>query len=261
MTDSNKTAIVLVGDRSGSMSGRQSEVIEGLNKYIAEQRGQPGEATITVHLFDNEHQRLLDAVPLSEIPDGFFTPENYVPRGTTALHDALGLAIDAEGARLAALPEDERPGRVLVVVYTDGEENDSCLGLEGQSIPKYDRYVVVDGIRRLNPKLKYLGKVADMVEHQTKVYNWRFIFLGSDNLNVESEATSVGIPATMSRPYSATRVGATQEAFLRLSTETSQYRKTGRIEGDDGVDGATSGQPPATDAKTPEATASTEGQA
>ncbi|MCL2471991.1 MAG: hypothetical protein FWF25_09705 [Propionibacteriaceae bacterium] len=48
-----------------------------------------------------------------------------MPRGSTALLDAVGRSITAFGERLAALPEDDRPSRVIFAIMTDGMENAS----------------------------------------------------------------------------------------------------------------------------------------
>ena len=48
-----------------------------------------------------------------------------VPRGSTAMLDAIGRAVTATSARLAAMPEDGRPGTVIVGIMTDGLENAS----------------------------------------------------------------------------------------------------------------------------------------
>lgn len=48
-----------------------------------------------------------------------------VPRGMTALLDAVGRAINETGERLAKMDEADRPGLVVFVVMTDGLENSS----------------------------------------------------------------------------------------------------------------------------------------
>ena len=48
-----------------------------------------------------------------------------MPRGSTALLDAVGRAINETGDRLAKMAEPDRPGLVIFVIVTDGEENAS----------------------------------------------------------------------------------------------------------------------------------------
>jgi hypothetical protein len=105
---------------------------------------------------------------LGDIPP--LTEDTYIPRGMTALLDAMGRTIDDLGKELAALPEEERPGQVIVVTLTDGYENSSH---------DYSH-----------------EKVAELIKHQREAYNWEFIFLGADvesveyakTLNVDSES-------------------------------------------------------------------------
>ncbi len=49
----------------------------------------------------------------------------YIPKGNTALPDAVGKTIEATGRRLANTPEENRPEKVIVAILTDGEENSS----------------------------------------------------------------------------------------------------------------------------------------
>jgi microsomal dipeptidase-like Zn-dependent dipeptidase len=72
----------------------------------------------------------------------------------TAMNDGLGVAIDNTGKWLAAMKEEDRPGKVMIAVFTDGLENSS--------------------------KEYTLKQVKDMIEHQEKVYNWTFLYLGTD---------------------------------------------------------------------------------
>lgn len=48
-----------------------------------------------------------------------------MPRGGTALLDAVGRAINETGERLGKMAEEDRPGLVVFVVLTDGQENSS----------------------------------------------------------------------------------------------------------------------------------------
>lgn len=147
MTNPDYTHLVLVVDRSGSMSSVQEEAQSGLTALLKEQFALPGRLTVTLTEFDTEFNTV---VRMSE------EPFDYVlePRGMTALLDAVGMEINTTGSDLGALSEDERPGRILFVVVTDGEENSSHEFT--------------------------LEKVREMVEHQRDVYSWSFQFIGAD---------------------------------------------------------------------------------
>jgi hypothetical protein len=111
------TEIAFILDRSGSMGAIARDAIGGFNQFLADQQGAPGQARLTVALFDDEYELHVDQVPIAEtLPlDG----TTYVPRGSTALLDAIGRTIDAIGKRLAATPEDQRPGKVIVAIFTE----------------------------------------------------------------------------------------------------------------------------------------------
>lgn len=117
-----KTHIICVLDRSGSMSSIISDTIGGFNEFLRQQKALPGEATITVHLFDDKHDCLCDYVDIKNVKE--FTRQDWIPRGTTALYDAIGRAINKDKAKFAVMGK-EAPSKVLVCVVTDGLENAS----------------------------------------------------------------------------------------------------------------------------------------
>jgi hypothetical protein len=70
----------------------------------------------------------------------------------TALRDAIGVAVNSVGKRLADTEEDKRPSKITVLVITDGQENSSREFTNAQ--------------------------IKEMIQHQTSKYNWSFVFLG-----------------------------------------------------------------------------------
>ena len=145
----NKTEIVLIVDRSGSMHSMRDDAEGGLKAFLEDQRDAPGEARLTLVLFDDRYEVVHDGADLAGLP----TDVRLEPRGATALFDAVGRTIDRVGEQLAATPEPERPGAVLVCVVTDGQENASS------------DYTA--------------GRVREMVTHQERKYGWQFTFLGA----------------------------------------------------------------------------------
>ena len=63
----NLTEIVFILDRSGSMSGLESDTIGGFNAMIEKQKKADGEAYISTVLFDNVSEVLHDRVDVREI--------------------------------------------------------------------------------------------------------------------------------------------------------------------------------------------------
>lgn len=168
---SDLTDITVVMDRSGSMSSIKDEAENGLNSFIEEQKKLPGDATFTLVEFDTEYNFVHNGVPLKDVPKC-----KLVPRGMTALLDAVGRAVNETGDRLSKMPEDQRPGLVVFVIITDGQENASHEFTRKQ--------------------------IKEMIEHQTNVYNWKFTFLGA-NQDAFAEAASIGISAQAAANFAA----------------------------------------------------------
>lgn len=118
--NTNLTDITVVIDRSGSMASCRADAQGGLNTFIKTQASEPGEALLTLVQFDNQYEIVHRGVPIKDVPKFAL-----VPRGGTALFDALGRAINDTGARLAAMQEADRPGLVMFAIVTDGDENSS----------------------------------------------------------------------------------------------------------------------------------------
>jgi len=173
---SDLTDITLVVDRSGSMQSIREDAEGGVNAFVLEQAKHPGEALLTLVQFDTEYEFLYRAKPIKEVP-----PYTLMPRGNTALLDAVGRAINETGERLAKMPEEDRPGLVIFVILTDGQENSS----------------------KEFAKLQ----IKEMIERQQSQYNWQFTFLGA-NQDAFAEAGGIGINAASAANYSPDKVGA-----------------------------------------------------
>lgn len=146
------TEIVFVLDRSGSMEAMVEPAVSGFNRLLREQQQVPGLARFTLVLFDDQYELPFHSVPIAEVVE--LDAESFVPRGSTALLDAIGRTIDDLGKKLAAAPENDRPNQVIIAILTDGEENAS------------HHYSWAD--------------VAKRIRHQTEKYQWQFMFLGAN---------------------------------------------------------------------------------
>ena len=62
------TELVFVLDRSGSMSGLESDTIGGFNSMIEKQKKEEGEVVVSTVLFDNECSVIHDRLPLDKVP-------------------------------------------------------------------------------------------------------------------------------------------------------------------------------------------------
>ncbi len=146
------TEIAFILDRSGSMQTMVEPAISGFNRLLREQQQAPGSARFTLVLFDDQYEVPFQSVPIAEVVE--LDTTTFVPRGSTALLDAIGRTIDELGKKLQHTPEADRPQQVIVAILTDGEENAS------------NRYSWQDIARR--------------IRHQTEKYQWQFLFLGAN---------------------------------------------------------------------------------
>jgi von Willebrand factor type A domain len=226
MANTNRTHITAVLDRSGSMRNLEADTIGGFNKFLEDQKATEGEATLTLVLFDDNYEVPFLSKNLKDIPE--LTNKVYFARGMTALYDALGKAIIETGKTLAAIPEDMRPGTVIVLVMTDGEENSS------------KEFAGEPGRQRL----------AAMVKTQTEVYKWAFIFMGA-NIDAKAVGASIGVESSRSLNYTADKVG-TRAVYEVMSSGTKGLRDHARTRGTKGstnfvddADAVIGAQPPA----------------
>ena len=158
------TELVFILDRSGSMFGLEADTIGGFNSMIAKQRREEGEALVSTVLFNTTSMVLHDRVPLSRIEP--MTERQYQTGGCTALLDAIGGAIHHIGNVHKYAREEDRPGRTLFVITTDGLENASHA-------------YTADQVRR-------------MIRRQRENYGWEFLFLGA-NIDAVETAAHIGI--------------------------------------------------------------------
>jgi hypothetical protein len=190
----NLTDINIVLDRSGSMSSIRVDTIGGFNTFLKAQKEVPGEATLTLAQFDDQYELIHNGKNIQDVPE--LTKATFIPRGWTALLDAIGSTIIATGARISALPEENRPGKVLFVILTDGEENKSS---------EFTR-----------------EKINEMIKHQADVYQWEFVFIGAKQDAIKTGA-GFGIKAGNAMSYAANAIG-TQSVFNSVSDNAAEYR-------------------------------------
>lgn len=117
------TEVIFILDRSGSMSGLESDTIGGFNSMIEKQKKEEGEAIISTVLFDNEVEVLHDRVSLKDLD--LITNKEYYVRGCTALLDAIGGVIHHISVIHKYARDEDRPEKTLFVIITDGLENSS----------------------------------------------------------------------------------------------------------------------------------------
>lgn len=197
MTKENFTSINVIIDKSGSMHHLKNDTIGGFNQFLSDQKLVPGEVVFTLCTFSTDHKFVHNFVKMENVPN--LDDTSYVPNGNTALLDAVGKTIDQVGNKLSALPEEERPSKVLFLIITDGQENAS---------------------REFTKE-----KVRSMITHQREVYNWEFVFMGA-NIDSFAEGASLGISKNHTFNFMPSAAG-TKDLYRNISSSTTRYRSSG----------------------------------
>lgn len=117
----DQTELVFILDRSGSMHGLESDTIGGFNSVIEEQKKLDGRVFVSTVLFSDTYKLLHQRVPILEIYN--MTTNDYKTQGMTALLDAIGKTIQMIESTIELT--ENKPGKVLFVIITDGLENAS----------------------------------------------------------------------------------------------------------------------------------------
>jgi uncharacterized protein YegL len=193
MTNPNLTLIAFLMDRSGSMELIKNDTEGGYRTFLEEQaetskEGEQVECWLTE--FDTIMNEVYRKTPLNEVPE-----YRLVPRGMTALVDSFYTLITKIGEDLNSRPEEERPGKVVFIVLTDGAENAS-------------RKFKAEDLREL-------------IKQQEEEYQWSFVFLGA-NIDAVSVAGQYGISAGSALTYGTNQAGVrgTFDAVSRLVSTT-----------------------------------------
>lgn len=186
------TVISVILDRSGSMASMRGPTIKGFNEFMHGQRDQKdgGRALVSLTQFDDEYEVNFVGEPIENLPE--LDTDSYVPRGSTALYDAIGRTVhEMEGwAR-----EHDWKERVLVVIITDGLENSS---------QEFD-----------------LPAIQALIERKEKD-GWNFVYMGANQ-----DSFAVGGAMKIRRDHSA-NWDATPDgmasAYSRVSHSAREYR-------------------------------------
>lgn len=180
-----ETEIVVVLDRSGSMSSISKATVEGFNTFLKEQQNAQGVAYITLVQFDDQYEVNYKSIPVKEALE-LVDRETFIPRGSTALYDAIGKTIN----------ELNTTRDVVFVIITDGHENASK---EFRS----------DAIKKI-------------IENQENEKGWKFIYMGA-NQNAITTGAQFGMKANNSVTYAADSEHV-KIAYMNVSDNLSKYR-------------------------------------
>ena len=203
--NSNLTEIVFILDHSGSMAGLEDDTVGGFNAMVERQKKEPGEALLSAVLFSDDSRVLYDRADIRKVEP--MTDRQYRVGGCTALLDAIGGAVRHIANVHKYAREEDRPGKTIFVITTDGMENASR-------------------------KYSY-EEVQRMVKHEQEKYGWEFLFLGA-NMDAVSAARSFGIREDRAVRYRCDSVG-TALNYSVVSDTVARVRRHESIESDWGA--------------------------
>lgn len=187
----NGALISFILDESGSMTSCYDATVVGFNEYVKGQKSTEGKCNMTLTKFEGGHVRkLYENIDINEVPE--LGRHNYQPAGGTNLLDAIGETIESIDEILANTKKKQRPS-VLIVIMTDGEENQS---------------------RKFNNEM-----IKEMIKNR-EAADWGFVFLGA-NIDAFAVGSSFGLSASSTMTYSTKNMAATMSA---VSDSTTRYR-------------------------------------
>jgi len=192
------TLISVILDRSGSMGTVREPTIAGFNEFVREQRTQKdgGRALMSLTQFDDRFEVNFVGEPIENVPD--LDTDSYVPRGSTALHDAIGRTVHELEAWTKKNSWKER---VLVLIVTDGQENAS------------QEYT--------------LHSIRALIEQKEKD-GWNFAYMGA-NQDAYAVGDAMNVRSGYSANWDASPDGMAM-SYSRMARGASSYR-AGKMKG------------------------------
>ncbi len=192
MSKAKQTQIFMVIDRSGSMVSNQVEVEGGINHFIKEQSKLPGKCQIHLYDFDTIYRKVFSA-PADQAPE-----YKLVPRGMTALYDAIGKTI-VDAKKIA-----KKDDLIILVIATDGQENHSqeYKGIAGAAL------------------------VKDMIAKREKK-GWQITFLAA-GLDAFAEGNTLGIDSKKHMQFDKAKAGATYGAVSQAVGRSRMAHNAGK---------------------------------
>lgn len=196
------TEIAYILDRSGSMQAMQEAAVAAFNQFLLSQLEVPGEARLTLVQFDDRYEVPVAALRLQEVPQ--LTAAVYVPRGSTALLDAIGRTIQDFDVRFQKLPAAHQPAQVIFAIFTDGLENAS---------------------RECTAK-----HISDLIHLYRETKGWEFLFLAANQDAIATAAAlNIGKNNSSQVDYCEDSIVSTGSTLGR-KVRASRLRSTGQMD-------------------------------
>lgn len=204
------TDIIVILDRSTSIQtyGLVEKNIEGFNSFLKEQKNGVGKARLTLALFDGNtfaggpndaYELRYNMVDIENVPE--LNSDTYVPKGMTALYDAIGMTLQNYKTTTERQLASEKADKVVILIMTDGQENAS--------------------------KEFTKQTIAEMVKKHEDEDSWGFVFIGA-NIDAMGESTSLNMSVGNTVTYTSTSAD-TVLAYQKLSASVKKVRGQSKV--------------------------------
>lgn len=192
--------IVFVIDRSGSMGGSENDVIGGFNTFVAQQKKDGGSKLSMVQFDTTYGDPAFWRKPIEEVKE--LDRSSFVPRGGTALFDAIGKSISRMKEWQS---KGEVTGKVMFVIQTDGEENASSEIITRDQLIK-------------------------LIDDAKNNLGWEFTFLGA---GIDAFSAGGGLGISLGSTVSSTKVsGSMSNSYKFANSNTRAYRSSTEYDSD-----------------------------
>jgi hypothetical protein len=161
--DPNYCAIAFLGDVSGSMASFDTNEFAQSVTNVIKENAEKFDVVFYGATFSDKFSIFADGVNGSDV---VITADDLKPSGLTALVPAIGRMIKHVGSKLADMT-DRRPGKVIFIILSDGEQTVDRLS------------------NRINADEPYEGKygnnkLKELIDEHQNVWKWSFMFMGTN---------------------------------------------------------------------------------
>lgn len=197
------TRVVTILDRSRSTMPIQAATANGFNSFVKILRGQSGPCNLKLVQFDTDYMVKYDNA-VKTFPE--LQSATSLQEGKTRLYDAIGRTIEETNTEIANLPENERPGAVVMLIMTDNYDTASKRTQES---------------------------ARELISRQQKDENWQFVFLGA-NQDAITQANALGIDRHSALTYETQNPESVNNCIESALTAAANYINSVRVSVQDG---------------------------
>ena len=176
MVNSDKTAIIGLFDNSGSMfKFDMTEYSQSINQIIKDQLSLT-KVIFYGATFSDKFKLFADGINGEDVN---INVDDLLPNGMTALVPSFARMIRIVGSRFNNMNEEDRPGKVIFILLSDGEQTVNKLTNNDNDDEPYNGLKGYDNLKKL-------------VEEHQNIWKWEFMFMGT-NIDTISLGEEIGI--------------------------------------------------------------------